>query len=71
MEDDGSKSIDRDAILGQGASFVLTLAAMAGLGLLGELDLSTLPAWLAGAGVYAVTTVTGLWTTYLARKRVG
>lgn len=67
---DGKKQLDRDAIVGQVTGFFLTIGATAGLGALGQLDLSTVPGWLSGAAVFAVSTVTGLLTTYLAKKHV-
>ncbi len=70
MENDGSKTLDRDAVIGQVTAFLLTVGATAGLGALGQLDLTNVPGWLQGAAVLAVTTVTGLLTTYLAKKRV-
>ncbi len=67
---DGSKQLDRDAVIGQVTAFLLTVGATAGLGALGQLDLTNVPGWLQGAAVLAVTTMTGLLTTYLAKKRV-
>jgi hypothetical protein len=69
INQDGSKQLDRDAVIGHVTAFVLTLGATAGLGALGELDLTHVPGWLQGAAVLAVTTATGVLTTYLARKR--
>jgi hypothetical protein len=66
---DGSKSIDKDAVKGYATSFVLTIAATAGLGALNALDLTTVPGWAAGAATYAVTTAIGVLTTYLSKKR--
>lgn len=68
--DDGSKTLDRDAIIGHVTAFLLTLGATATLGYLGTLDLTSLPGWAGGAAVFAVTTLTGVLTTYLAKKRV-
>jgi hypothetical protein len=70
MISDGSKQLDRDAIVGQVTSFVLMVGATAALGALGQLDLATVPGWLQGAAVLAVGTVTGLLTTYLSKKNI-
>jgi len=66
---DGSKSITRDAALGQLTQFGLSIGATAALGALGALDLTTVPGWLLGAATLAVTTATGFLTNYLAKRK--
>jgi hypothetical protein len=65
---DGSKSITRDAVIGQATSFALAVGATAALGALGQLDFTHVPGWALGAVTLAVTTVGGLLTTYLAKR---
>lgn len=66
---DGTKSITRDAVLGQLTQYVLAVVATAALGALNALDLTTLPGWLTGAGTLAVTTAVGFLTNYLAKRK--
>jgi hypothetical protein len=67
---DGSKSLARESKLGLAVTFLLTMFGTGVLGWLAELDLSTVPGWAMGAAVYAVSTVVGLITSYLAKNRV-
>lgn len=66
---DGGKSLARESKYGLAMTFVLTVAATGALGWLGNLDLSTVPGWAAGAATYAVTTVAGLLTAYVTKNR--
>lgn len=66
---DGSKSLAKESKVGLATTFVLTVAATAALGALGELDLTTVPGWAAGAATYAVTTVAGLLAAYVKANR--
>lgn len=66
---DGSKSLAKESKVGLATSFVLAVAATAALGALGNLDLSTVPGWAAGAATYAVATVGGLLAAYVKKNR--
>jgi len=66
---DGSKSLARESRYGLIVQFVLVTAATAGLGWVADLDLSTLPGWAAGAGVYATSTIVGFLTAYVTKNR--
>lgn len=66
---DGSKSLAKESKAGLLVTFVLTLAATAALGWLAQLDLSTVPGWLANAAALAVTTAVGFLTAYVKRNR--
>lgn len=66
---DGSSSLAKESKVGQATTFVVTVLATAALGYAGQLDLSTLPGWAAGAGVYALSTVTGLLAAYVKKNR--
>lgn len=66
---DGSKSITRDAVMGQLTQFGLAVGATAALGALNALDLSSVPGWLLNAATLAVTTGTGFLVNYLAKRK--
>jgi len=66
---DGSKSLARESKYGLIVQFLLVTGATAALGWLADLDLSTLPGWAAGAGVYALTTIVGFLTAYVTKNR--
>lgn len=62
---DGSNSLAKESKVGLLVQFVLSVAATGALGWLADLDLSTVPGWLAGAAALAVTTVIGYLTAYV------
>jgi len=66
---DGSHSLAKESKVGLATTFVLTVAATAALGALGELDLSTVPGWAAGAATYAVATLGGLLASWVKANR--
>lgn len=66
---DGSKQLDKDAVKGFIVAFVLQVGGTAVLGYLNQLDLSTLPGWLGGAATLAVSTIVGVITTYMSKKK--
>jgi hypothetical protein len=67
---DGSKSLAKESKAGLITSFVVGTVALAVLGFIDrEVDVTTLPGWLQGAGTYVVATVTGLATAYVKKNR--
>lgn len=66
---DGARSLAKESKVGQLTTFGLTVAATAVLGYLDQLDLTTLPGWLSGAAVFAVSTAAGTLAAYVKRNR--
>lgn len=61
----GVKRESKYALLVQ---FALSVGATAAIGYLTELDLSTVPGWLAGAATMAVSTAIGFLTAYKTKN---
>lgn len=65
---DAGSGVKRESKYGLLVQFVLSVGATAAIGYLGNLDLSTLPGWLSGAGVLAVSTAIGFLTAYKTKN---
>jgi hypothetical protein len=66
---DGSKSLASESKAGIATTLVLTSLAQGGIGLLTDLDLSTLPGWATATATTAVASVIGLLTAYVKKNR--
>jgi len=66
---DGSYALAKESRVGALVTFAGTVGGMALLGLLADVDLSTLPGWAATAGVYALSQVAGVVSAYVKANR--
>ncbi len=66
---DGGKSLASESKAGIGVTLVLTALAQGGIGLLTDLDLSTLPGWATATATAAVASAIGLLTAYVKKNR--
>jgi hypothetical protein len=67
---DGSKSLASESKAGVLTTLVLTSAATGLIGLLTDLDLSTLPGWATATATTAVASAVGLLAAYVKKNRV-
>ncbi len=65
---DAGNGVKKESKYGLLVQFVLSVGATAVIGYLTELDLSTLPGWLAGAATMAVSTAIGFLTAYKTKN---
>ena len=66
---DGGKSLAKESKAGIAVTLVLTALAQGAIGLVTELDLSTLPGWAVGTATAAAAAVVGLLTAYVKKNR--
>jgi hypothetical protein len=66
---DGSRSLASESKVGILTTLVLTAGAQGAIGLLGDLDLSTLPGWSVAAATAVVAAGIGLLTAYVKKNR--
>lgn len=68
-EVDGSKGTKKESKVGVAVTFVTSVVLTGAIGYLGNLDLSTLPGWAAGAGTLAVSSLIGYASAWLTKNR--